>query len=107
VGQDAEKGNFVTDFHKVGGEAKGEGVRDPVEVPETVKGGGTLRSDSSAGRCRSSAEVKAEEVSGGRGSICQGCEWGAKESRCERRAEFDKSKRREAISARVLAGPGM
>jgi hypothetical protein len=107
VGQDAEKGNFVADFHKVRGESEGKCVRDPVEVPEAVKGGGALRSDGSAGRRRSSAEVKAEEVSGARGSICQGCGWGAKESRCERSSGSDKSKRREAMSARVLAGPGM
>ena len=98
--QDAEDGYLVFHGRKKGVQAELGGERDPVVGLETILGGGTLARDGQTCRRRCRLVVSRESHAGSRCSICQGCVWGATELRKARRASLDRSKRRDATSAK-------
>ena len=81
-------------------------VREPRPTPDSVVGTGTLCSDGLPCLRLYRSEITLETCSTGGGISRQGCCWGAIVSRRESNSASVRSKRREAISAKVLAGPG-
>ena len=100
VRQDVEDGYLVFHGDKKGVQAELVGERDPVLGPETILGGGTLARDGQRCRHRYRLVVSCESQTGDRCSICQGCVWEAIESTKASRASLDRSKCRDATSAK-------